>query len=71
MTKNNKTKENKMKKYTNSDKERIENYFQYIQLQINLLTKKGNGKRIHFLDYSNNSINFSINQIQKTLDKLK
>lgn len=28
-------------KYTNSDKKRIESYFQYIQLQINLLTKKG------------------------------
>lgn len=58
-------------KYTNSDKKRTESYFQYIQLQINLLTKKGNGERIHFLDYNDNSINFAINEIEKTLYKLK
>ena len=60
-----------MKKYTNLDKKKVESYFQYIKLQINLLTKKGNGERIHFLDYDDNSINFAMSQIQKTLSKLK
>lgn len=58
-------------RYTNLDKKRTESYFQYIQLQINLLTKKGNGERIHFLDYNDNSIHFAINEIVKTLYKLK
>jgi len=60
-----------MKKYTNLDKKKVESYLQYIKLQINLLTKKGNGERIHFLDYDDNSINFAMSQIQKTLSKLK
>ena len=60
-----------MKRKKNINRELVHNNIQYIKFQTNLLTKKGNGEKIHFLDYSDNSIHFAINEIEKALDNLK
>lgn len=60
-----------MKHKKNINKELIHNNIQYIKFVTNVLTRKGNGKKIHFLQYSDNSIHFAINEIEKTLNELK
>ncbi len=60
-----------MKYKKNINRELIHNNIKYIKFVTNLLTQKGNGEKIHFLDYSDNSIHFAINEIEKTLNKLK
>jgi len=61
----------KHKQHKIKDKLAIQGQFNYIRFIINVCTKNAKGEKIHFLNYSDNAIHFAINEIEKTLNKLK
>ena len=52
------------------NRESISSHFDWIRFVIASVTRS-HGRKKHFLDYSDQGIDFAINEIEKTLNSLK